>query len=562
LARNVSVHQPGDVVGHFELLGLLGRGGSGQVWRARAKSHGDFRKTVALKLLNAESQAKASADSLLHEARLGAELRHPNIVDIFEVGLSEGRLHVAMEFVDGGSLEDLIAAAIAQDLEIPPSVVVEVGVGIAKALAWAHTFHNEEGQPRHIIHRDLKPANVLLSRSGVPKVADFGLAKVTGLPHTTTTGLVRGTPSYMAPEIWEGVRTYGPETDLFALGCVLWELTMRSCLFDGETVPQVYGAVAYGDPVQEAGQLGALCPGLVPIVEDLLQREPSARSQDAKAVASALGALRADLSDGINLQDFLKVVRPVVPSTSSGAVESQSAPTTVAEPAESAGGSKAPWVVLGVVVVVGFLGLSSQRTETLNPDASADQHLLADPSPKPASGEEAGDLVSEAEASPDSGVMTPVAAGEDSSPDPVDTSVPVRDERSASSPQRTKVPGRKIVPSSAPVAEVETAASDQAANPDVVPSAGSQTEACLVLSSSPGGAQVWLDSERSSLVARSRPRRGLRRAPGRLEVSMGGRSPQARVNLELRAGEATEVSCAIGSEALCTVKPASFELCD
>lgn len=558
----MSVHQPGDVVGHFELLELLGRGGSGQVWRARATSQLGFQKTVALKLLTAEAQGKKSDDSLLHEARLGAELRHQNIVDIFEVGLAEGRLHVAMEFVDGGSLEDLLASAVAQGLDVPPSVVVEVGLGIAKGLAWAHTFVDEDGRPRHIIHRDLKPANVLLSRSGVPKVADFGLAKVTGLPHTTTTGLVRGTPSYMAPEIWEGDRTYGPETDLFALGCVLWELTMRSCLFDGETVPQVYGGVAYGDPADEASQLGASCPGLVPIVEALLQRDPSARSQDAKAVASALAALRADLSGGVSLQDFLEVLGPATPRQAAGKEARARDPMNLVEAADTklveAAGSQAgsrTWIVLAVVVLLGLLSLSSQRTEPPKPEASPASQPVADPILKPAQLQPPADRSSDVESSLDPGKASLPAELEDSSSDPSEAAVP-------SAPQRTKAESRRNGGVSSPPAEVQTETSEQTARPPVVPSEGSPTEACLVLRSNPGGAQVWLDSERSPHVARSDPRRGLRRPPGRIEVSMGGRSPQARVHLELRAGEATEVTCAIGSDANCTVKPSRFGLCD
>jgi len=553
------VHQPGDVVGHFELLELLGQGGSGQVWRARAKSHGDFQKTVALKLLTAESQGKKSADSLLHEARLGAELRHPNIVDIFEVGLSEGRLHVAMEFVDGGSLEDLIASAIRQEVAIPASVVVEVGLGIAKALAWAHTFVSEEGRPHHIIHRDLKPANVLLSRSGVPKVADFGLAKVTGLPHTTTTGVVRGTPSYMAPEIWEGDRTYGPETDLFALGCVLWELTMRCCLFDGETVPQVYGVVAYGDPAEEARQLEASCPGLVPIVEGLLQRDPSVRSRDAKAVVSSLGALRAELSGEVSLQDFLVTLGPTGPTGNPAVEERETEPMSVAELSGTQGGSR-PWIVLAAAALLGLLALFSQRPEPLNPDPPAESQLLSESSPEAASPEVVGDAPSEAETGPDSSEGVPAANLEDTSGGPGEATAPA--EPAVGSPSRTKTAIRTKGKAAPSPSEVRTETSEQTTSAASPPEPSSRSEACLILRSSPGGAQVWIDSSRSSVVARSRPRRGLLRSPGAIEVSMGGRTPQARVHLELRAGEGTEVSCAIGTESRCTVKPASFALCD
>ena len=591
----MSIRKPGDVLGHFELQELLGEGGAGQVWRARSVSDLGFTKTVALKVLSRASASRKSSDSLLHEARLGSGLRHPNIVDVYEVGLYEGRVHVAMEFVDGGSLEDLVAASVAAGITIPPSVVVEIGIGIAKALSWAHTFVDEEGSARNIVHRDLKPANVLLSRSGVAKVADFGLATVAGVPHTTTTGVVRGTPSYMAPEIWEGDRTYGPETDLFALGCVLWEMTQLACLFDGDTVPQVYGRVAYGNPAEEAARVGSHCADLIPIVEALIQRDPAARTRDAKEVVRSLQGLQGELT-GPSLQDFLLTVKPYETTGSRVSIEdkkTQLMPGRQSAEVDRAPGTSGRWGMLVLLALLLSFGswqvFSSQskeggglerldepeapiedesvgRSSATTPEDSTDSSQVSDIEVRPPIPDEAPSLGRDVDA--DAGRSVPVVPKSSRDEKTRESSKPREESRSPVQPQvevqrveRNKAPGVSAGGDRALPAPQEGGEGEPSAEPEKLNAPGPQ-DACLLLSSSPGGAQVWLDSTRSPLIARSRARKGTLRAPGSIEVSMGGRTPQARVHVELEAGEAVEVSCLIGDAPRCTVKPAAFELCE
>jgi len=601
LIRDLSIRKPGDVLGHFELQELLGEGGAGQVWRARSVSDLGFTKTVALKVLSRESRSRKSSDSLLHEARLGSGLRHPNIVDVYEVGLYEGRVHVAMEFVDGGSLEDLIAACVATGVTIPPSVVVEIGIGIAKALSWAHTFVDEEGSVRNIVHRDLKPANVLLSRSGMAKVADFGLATVAGVPHTTTTGVVRGTPSYMAPEIWEGDRTYGPETDLFGLGCVLWEMTQLACLFDGDTVPQVYGRVAYGNPAEEAARVGSHCAGLVPIVEALIQRDPAVRTRDAKAAVLSLQGLQGELT-GPSLQDFLSTVKPYETAGSRVSVEdkkTQLMPGRHFPELDRSPGRSGRWGMLALLALLLSFGswqvFSSQskegvgleplhepeapiedenegRSSVTTPEVSTDPSQASDLEVRPPIAGEALSLGRDVDAGEGRSLPVGQRASHDekiqeSTKPPEESRSPVQQQVEAQRGEGNKAPGmsargdRVLSAPKEGVEGVEGVEGESGAEPEKLNAAAPQ-DACLLLSSSPGGAQVWLDSARSPFIARSRARKGTRRAPGSIEVSMGGRTPQARVHVELEAGEAVEVSCLIGDSPRCTVKPAAFELCE
>ena len=189
----------------YEILGDLGRGGMGVVYKAR---HLDLKRLVALKMIVAADYATPDQlERFRHEAEAVARLQHPNIVQIYEVGQRDGRPYFSLEFVDGGSLADKLRGT-----PLPPAEAAHVLETLARAVHAAHQ--------RGIVHRDLKPANVLLTLEGTPKIADFGLAKETeGGSSRTQEGTVVGTPSYMAPEQASGaITTVGPAADTYALG--------------------------------------------------------------------------------------------------------------------------------------------------------------------------------------------------------------------------------------------------------------------------------------------------------------------------------------------------------
>jgi serine/threonine protein kinase len=192
----------------YEILGELGRGARGIVYRARQSSLG---RVVALKMILSDEGLEIAL--LRREAAVLARLQHPNIVQVYELSEHAGRPYFAMEFVEGGSLESKLALG-----PLPPreaAVLVEL---LARALHAAH----QEG----VVHRDLKPANVLLTVCGIPKVADFGLAKRLGAGGSLIpSGAIVGTPAYMAPEQAEAVAgKIGPAVDVYALGAILHEV--------------------------------------------------------------------------------------------------------------------------------------------------------------------------------------------------------------------------------------------------------------------------------------------------------------------------------------------------
>ena len=214
----------------------LGRGGMGVVYRAWQTG---LRRAVALKMVIAGPLA--SPELLAHfrtEAEAVARLAHPNIVQIFEIGEAAGRPYFSMEYVPGGSL--------AERMHGPrePHEAAKIVATLARAVHYAH----EQG----IVHRDLKPANVLLTVEGTPKIADFGLAKLTAGESSsqTCTGDVMGSPSYMSPEQARGATTQiGPASDVYALGAVLYELLTGRPPFAGRDAMETLLSVLHDEPV-------------------------------------------------------------------------------------------------------------------------------------------------------------------------------------------------------------------------------------------------------------------------------------------------------------------------
>src|SRR3989475_2021593 len=219
-------------VGKFELHELIGEGAMGAVWKAYDSV---VRRFVALKLLpSAVGRSTDARDRFLREARAAGALQHPNIVTLYELGEADRQLFIAMELVAGRDLSSLIALREPLALERKLDIVIEVLQG----LSYAHE--------RGVIHRDIKPSNVRIASDGSVKIMDFGIARLQSA-EVTGSGAIVGTPTYMAPEqITNGAIT--PATDLFAVGCLLYELLSYQKPFEGETVHGVLYQVLTTDP--------------------------------------------------------------------------------------------------------------------------------------------------------------------------------------------------------------------------------------------------------------------------------------------------------------------------
>ena len=275
LAGTIPVAEVPKSIGGYTIHGVLGRGGTGVVYKALDV---ELKRTVALKMLWAGPDA--SEDELVRfrgEAEMVAQLQHPNIVQIYDIGQHEGHPYLALEFVEGGSLD----AAIRGQPQSPrrAAEIVEI---LARAM---HAAHDQ-----NIIHRDLKPANVLVTASGHFKITDFGLAKRLGDSiGFTRTGDVMGTPSYMAPEQAAGqTREFGPAVDVYALGAILYELLTGRPPFKGASVPDTLDLVRHEEPASPSRLVPKLHRDLSTICLKCLRKSPARRYESAEALADDL----------------------------------------------------------------------------------------------------------------------------------------------------------------------------------------------------------------------------------------------------------------------------------
>ena len=308
----------GKELGKFRLVRPLGEGAYAEVWLAMEQGELGFQKQVALKILKETATDKAALDSLINEARVCGMLHHPHIVDVYGVTQVESFTFIAMEYVDGTTLEHLMDRVRAGGFHLPLAVIVDVAIGIAKALDHAHGAKGPDGLPLEVVHRDLKPGNVMLApRVGV-KVTDFGLAKATSNRNVTQAGQVRGTPGYIAPEVWAGTRDFTPGVDLWALGVMIWEMVVGEHMFEG-TIMEVMGQCMNGDLDAEIGRLAAVRPRLAKITRTLLDRDPAARCQSAWETVVALEQLRSKLDAPGGLDLFLDLIDQSDTQTVAGA---------------------------------------------------------------------------------------------------------------------------------------------------------------------------------------------------------------------------------------------------
>lgn len=264
----------------YEILEVLGRGGMAVVYKAR---HVSLNRLVAVKMNLAGAHAGPQELARFRtEAETVARLQHPHIVQVYEIGAHEGRPFMALEFVDGSLAKRLggtprRARQAAQWLE-----------ALARAVQYAH----EQG----IVHRDLKPANVLLSRAGVLKITDFGMAKLalSRAPGQTQSGAILGTPSYMAPEQAEGKRhQIGPATDVYGLGAILYELLTGRPPFSAATTQETLDQVRLQEPTPPSRWQPKLPRDLETICLHCLHKEPRLRYATAGALADDLSAFLA-----------------------------------------------------------------------------------------------------------------------------------------------------------------------------------------------------------------------------------------------------------------------------
>jgi eukaryotic-like serine/threonine-protein kinase len=276
----------GTRLGAYEIIAPLGSGGMGDVYRAR---DGRLGRDVAIKVLPPAFAADPEALARFErEMKTLAGLPHPHIVAIYDAGHEGSTTYAVTELVDGETLADLVSRG-----PLPIRKAIEYGVQIARALAAAHD--------RGIVHRDLKPANVIVTHDGHVKVLDFGLARTAAVAAdgattaNTAPGLVMGTVGYMAPEQARGLPV-DHRADIFAFGCVIYELIAGRRAFDRGSAADTLSAILREDPAPLSAQNPGVPPALERVVQRCLEKDPAERFQSARDLAFALDALSSGAS--------------------------------------------------------------------------------------------------------------------------------------------------------------------------------------------------------------------------------------------------------------------------
>ena len=259
-------------IGKYQVLEEIASGGQGAVYRAFDSSTA---ATVAIKVLHQQHSGNESfVERFRREASLIQSIDHENVITILEVGESEGRQFMVMEFIPE-TLSNLIEVTGA----FPAERAVALAIGISEGIGQAHA--------QGIVHRDIKPQNVLLTPQGIPKVTDFGIARGEMLSTMTATGVMMGTPFYMSPEQADGKRG-DARSDVYSLGCLLYQLLAGEVPFSGDTPLAILRRHVEERPPSLATKASGISGAVARCVERAMAKDPSQRFTDGNAFAIAL----------------------------------------------------------------------------------------------------------------------------------------------------------------------------------------------------------------------------------------------------------------------------------
>jgi len=269
----------GQIVSHYKIIQELGAGGMGEVYLAEDNK---LKRQVALKFLPRQMTANPEAkERFEREAQAAAALNHPNIITIHEIGEHEGQVFIAMEFVEGKTLKEIISGDLTPSTlrPMPISQVIEIATQIASGLAAAHA--------KGIVHRDIKPQNILIDKDTRVKILDFGLAKLKGVSPLTKEASTLGTVHYMSPEQALG-KEVDHRTDIWSLGVVLYEMLTMELPFKGEYDQALLYAVINEEPEQVTALRSGIPLELERLVDKALAKDPAERYQDCQDLIADL----------------------------------------------------------------------------------------------------------------------------------------------------------------------------------------------------------------------------------------------------------------------------------
>jgi serine/threonine protein kinase len=308
----VPVDQPErTTLGRYRLIKKLAVGGMAEIYLARMTGAGGFEKNVVLKrILPQLAEDDELYRMFVDEARIAATLQHPNIVQVYDCGETDGEFFIAMEFLDGADLQTIRGTLAQRKKGLPLIHTIHVASAVAAGLHYAHEKTDLEGNPLYIVHRDVTPANILLTRDGGIKLVDFGIAKAANRLTRTSYGTLKGKIAYMSPEQVQG-EDIDRRSDIYSLGILLYEMTTGRRLYQGKAEYAVLKEIVE-QPIPPPTSIHERFPkDLEEIILRSLSKDPATRYQTARAFGQALEGFarsRQLMLSGITLAEYLAPV--------------------------------------------------------------------------------------------------------------------------------------------------------------------------------------------------------------------------------------------------------------
>ena len=308
----------------YNLLEVLGRGGMATVYKARMNGPMGFEKLAAVKLLHTElGSDKDVVGMFIGEARVGANLSHPNVIGILDFGMIDNRYYLAMEYVDGCSLANLVKPGAAAGKPMPIEAAVCAIIDALDGLAYVHTARDPNGSPLGIVHRDISPQNIMVGRDGRARIGDFGIATGDFRDSFTHAGVVKGKVAYMSPEQAAG-RPLDARSDIAATGLTLFALISGRVPFQGTDTMAVLASAEQGLKAEALDQIR--CP---PALKDVILKATAPRMQDRfQKAAEFKAALEASTTgwDDLGRSLLQKMVAAATRARKSGPGRTQKTP--------------------------------------------------------------------------------------------------------------------------------------------------------------------------------------------------------------------------------------------
>jgi serine/threonine protein kinase len=302
-------HEVGSTANSYAILAKLATGGMAEIFLARNASGAGIERYVVLKrVLRHKANDVTFVQMFLDEARLAAQLQHPNIAQVYDTGVLGDSYFFTMEYVHGETVREILHKTHAQKSAIPISAALTVGAAAAAGLHHAHERKGFDGKPLGIVHRDVSPSNLMVSFEGNVKVVDFGVAKATQRRTETQAGTVKGKIAYLSPEQCRG-RLIDRRSDLFSLGIVMWEMLVGDRLFRNGTDFETMEAIVQTTPPPPSSRRADIPPEVDEIIGKMLARDREQRYQTADDVLDAIERVAVKVGVSLSTSALGRFVR-------------------------------------------------------------------------------------------------------------------------------------------------------------------------------------------------------------------------------------------------------------